>query len=72
MPKFNFEMDEQVAILTMDNGENRFNFKFFEGFSEVLDKIENETDARVLVVKSAHEKIWSNGIDLDWLGPAPA
>ena len=72
MPKFEYEMDEQVAILTMDSGENRFNLEFFEAFTEVLDKIENDTDARVLVVKSANAKIWSNGIDLDWLGPAIA
>ena len=72
MPKFEYEMDEHVAILTMNSGENRFNFSFFEEFSEILDKIEHDTDAKVLVVKSAHEKIWSNGIDLDWLGPAIA
>jgi enoyl-CoA hydratase/carnithine racemase len=72
MSKFEYEMDEQVAILTMDNGENRFNFPFFEGFTKILDEIENDTDARVLVVRSSNPKIWSNGIDLDWLGPAIA
>jgi enoyl-CoA hydratase/carnithine racemase len=72
MAKFEYEMDEQVAILTMNSGENRFNFPFFEGFLEILNTIENDTAASVLVVKSAHEKIWSNGIDLDWLGPAVA
>ena len=72
MAKFEYEMDEHVAVVTMNSGENRFNFPFFKGFSEILDKIEHDTDASVLVVKSAHEKIWSNGIDLDWLGPAVA
>ncbi len=72
MAKFEYEMNEHVAVLTMNSGENRFNFEFFQGFSEILDKIEHDTDALVLVVKSAHEKIWSNGIDLDWLGPAIA
>ncbi|RJP26912.1 MAG: enoyl-CoA hydratase/isomerase family protein [Candidatus Abyssobacteria bacterium SURF_5] len=72
MAKFEYEMDEHVAVLTMNSGENRFNFPFFKGFSEILDTIEHDTAADVLVVKSAHEKIWSNGIDLDWLGPAIA
>ncbi|RJP65278.1 MAG: enoyl-CoA hydratase/isomerase family protein [Candidatus Abyssobacteria bacterium SURF_17] len=72
MAKFEYEMDEHVAIVSMNSGENRFNFPFFKGFSEILNTIENDTDASVLVVKSSHEKIWSNGIDLDWLGPAIA
>ena len=70
MALIDYTMDEDVAIVTMNSGENRFNFTFFEAFNKVLDTIENETDAGVLVVTSAHEKIFSNGIDLDWLLPA--
>ena len=70
MEKFEYEMHEHVAVLTMNSGENRFNFPFFNTFLAVLDEIEGNTDAKVLVVKSSHEKIWSNGIDLDWLLPA--
>jgi len=70
MTKFDYTMDGHVAILSMNSGENRFNFEFFEGFNKILDEIENSTEAKVLVVKSSHEKIWSNGIDLDWLIPA--
>ena len=32
--------------------------------------MEHHTEATVLVVKSAHEKIWCSGINLDWLVPA--
>jgi len=70
MAQVEYELDEHVAIVTMNSGENRFNFEFLKAFMEVLDKIEHDTDAKVLVVKSAHEKIWSNGIDLDRLAAA--
>jgi len=65
-----YELDEHVAILTMNGDENRFNFNFFEAFLDALNEIENKTEASVLVVNSSNPKIWSNGIDLAWLRPA--
>jgi len=62
-----YSMDGNVAIVSMNSGENRFNLSFFDAFNKVLDEVEKEPAANVLVVKSSHEKIWSNGIDLDWL-----
>ena len=70
MKNFDYELDQHVAILSMNSGENRFNFPFFKAFHEILDEIENKTEASVLVVNSSDPKIWSNGIDLDWLVPA--
>jgi len=69
MSKIEFVIDDGVAVLTMGSGENRLNLEFLSEFLKVLDEIENTTDAKVLVVKSAHEKIFSNGIDLEWLVP---
>jgi Delta3-Delta2-enoyl-CoA isomerase len=69
MAAIEYELDEKVAIVTMNDGENRFNPAFLNSFIEILDEIEKETDANALVVTSSHEKIFCNGIDLDWLGP---
>ncbi|MCG6878400.1 MAG: enoyl-CoA hydratase/isomerase family protein [Deltaproteobacteria bacterium] len=69
MPAIEWALEEKIAVVTLNDGENRFNPPFIEGFLESLDRIEAETDACTLVVTSSHEKIFSNGIDLDWLVP---
>ena len=69
MSLFGYSVDQNVALITMTSGENRFNPVFLDAFLGILDTIETETDARAIVVRSAHEKIFSNGIDLEWLVP---
>ena len=64
-----YRLDEKVAVVTMNDGENRFNPQFLEAFVRVLDEVEHETHANALIVTSSHEKIFCNGIDLDWLLP---
>lgn len=64
-----YELEDQVAVLTWNSGENRFNPDFLKAHLDAVDEIEEKTDARVIVVRSAHEKIWCNGIDLEWLAP---
>ena len=69
MALIDYTLDESVAVVALKDGENRFNPEFINTFLEVLDTVENDTDARTLVVYSTHEKIFSNGIDLEWLVP---
>jgi enoyl-CoA hydratase/carnithine racemase len=67
MAMYEYTLDEQVAVLTMN--ETKFNINSLTEFLAVLDRIEKDTDAKALVVRSSDAKIWSNGIDLDWLLP---
>ena len=67
MSMYEYTVDEQVALLTMN--ENKFNVDSLTEFLSVLDQIEKNTDAKALIVRSSDAKIWANGIDLDWLLP---
>lgn len=67
MALFEYVVEDNVAIVTMTGGENRFNFEFFDAFHQILDEIEAKPEISVLVVNSSDEKIWSNGIDLEWI-----
>ncbi|MCP3951051.1 MAG: enoyl-CoA hydratase/isomerase family protein [Desulfobacterales bacterium] len=69
MSPVEYTIDENVAIVTLNDGENRFNPDFLTAFLGVLDEIEQDTEALTIVVTSSHEKIFSNGIDLEWLVP---
>jgi enoyl-CoA hydratase/carnithine racemase len=57
-----------VFILTMDDGENRWNTTFVREFAGALDEVEASTGPAALVTTSSSEKFFSNGLDLEWLG----
>ncbi len=59
--------EEGIFTLTMNDGENRWNTSFVRAFSDALDEVENSTGAAALITRSASEKFFSNGLDLDWL-----
>ena len=69
MSTIEYGVHENVAVITMKSAENRFNPTFLKEFLNTLDRVERKTSAKTLVITSAHEKIFSNGIDLEWLVP---
>ena len=67
MGMYEYRLDGQVALLTMN--ESKFNMSSVTEFLSILNEIEKDTDAKVLIVRSSDEKLWSTGLDLDWLLP---
>ena len=70
MERVEYSILGHIAQVFLNDGENRFNPSFLQSFLKVLDDIESNTPATTLVVTSRHEKIFCNGIDLDWLDKA--
>jgi enoyl-CoA hydratase/carnithine racemase len=65
MPKL--DNDGDVWILNLGDDENRFNPDSMSAIVEALDEVAAKPEPRALVTH-ADGKIWSNGLDLDWLG----
>ena len=63
----NLDRDADVFVLSLGDGENRFNDDFLAEFNSALDEVEAAPAPRALVV-TAEGKIWSNGLDLEWMG----
>ena len=67
MSKLDLKLEGKVAVITMDDGDNKLNLDMCDAFLALLDSVEKETDALTLVVRSGHSHIWSNGFDVDWI-----
>lgn len=59
-----------VVVLTMTDGENRWNTTFTRAFDAALDEVEATEGPAVLVTASADQKFFSNGLDLAWVTAA--
>jgi enoyl-CoA hydratase/carnithine racemase len=60
------DRDGDVFLLDLGDGENRFHPDWIAEVSAALDEVAAAPAPRALVT-SARGKIWSNGLDLDWL-----
>ena len=61
------ERHDDVFVLDLGDGENRFHPDWIAAVSGALDEVEKADGARALVT-AARGKFFSNGLDLEWLG----
>ena len=62
-----WEKDGNVALLVMDNGENRQNLDFAEQMLAIFEEIIADKQVRALVLTSSDAKNFSQGVDVPWL-----
>jgi enoyl-CoA hydratase/carnithine racemase len=67
MPSVNLRKMEEVFVITMEAGENRFNPGFISAMNQALDQIERSSGPAALITIGGEEKFYSNGLDLAWL-----
>ncbi|MGW7693048.1 enoyl-CoA hydratase-related protein [Streptomyces asiaticus] len=60
------DRQENVFVLDLGDGENRFHPDWLAAVDGALDEVEKAEGARALVT-AATGKFYSNGLDLDWL-----
>jgi len=62
-----WEKDDTVAIITLNNGENRHNPPFIRAILDAFAEIEKDESIYAVVIASSDEKCWSQGLDLPWI-----
>lgn len=60
------EQHDDVCLVRVENGENRFNRASLDEWHATLDKIEPR-DGPLALVTTGSGKFYSNGLDLDWM-----
>lgn len=60
------DRQDDVFVLDLGDGENRFHPDWISAVDAALDEVEKADGPRALVT-AATGKFWSNGLDLDWL-----
>jgi enoyl-CoA hydratase/carnithine racemase len=67
MAIISWKREGSVAVLSMDNGENRHNPAFVEAFLSIMNAIEADSEANAVVIVSSDVKNWTQGLDLEWI-----
>jgi enoyl-CoA hydratase/carnithine racemase len=67
MPIIEWNKKDGVAVLVMNNGENRHNPEFISALLNAFDEIERDETVTAVVITSSDQKNWSQGIDVQWI-----
>lgn len=65
-PMISLERSDDVFLLDLGDGDNRFDAGSIIGINAALDEVEG-ADGPAALVTTASGKIWSNGLDLDYM-----
>lgn len=63
----NWKKDENVAVLSLDNGENRHNPTFAAEMKKAFNEMLEDADVHAMVITSSDPKNFSLGVDLGWM-----
>ena len=70
MAMIEYETQGKIAVVTMNNAENKQNPDFAAGMLNALDQAEVDKTIKAMVITSSDEKNWSQGVDLNFLNSA--
>lgn len=60
-------LEGTVAVITMNNGENRQNLVFAQAMGKAIDDALADESVTAIVITSAGDKYFSAGVDLEWM-----
>ena len=58
--------ESEVFVITLNDGENRWNTTFVREFAAALDEVEASEGPAAVLTTSSDPKFFSNGLDLEW------
>lgn len=59
--------ESDVAIITIDRGENRMNDEFIDQVNGAMDEALRHPELKAIITTGGGEKFYSNGLDLIWM-----
>ncbi len=62
-----WKKDGTVAIVKMNNGQNKQNLAFTRAMNQTLDDVIKDDDITAIVITSTDQKCWCAGVDTDWV-----